>query len=195
MKYRSLFSRRFRSINIDSYNKYNSTYAPRYEESLMDIKIRMAKTRKKVTIYTDGSCLGNPGPGGWGAVLIYGEHIKEVHGPLRDTTNNRSELKAVIEAIKALTKPCHIDIYTDSNYICSTMNKGWKMSKNVDLWDEVAIARTQGNHTIQYTWVKAHAGTEHNERANYLAQTDASTIAETLKQERISNEFNLRERL
>jgi len=152
-------------------------------------------TQTNISIYTDGSCLGNPGPGGWGAVLMYGEHKKEVHGQIEETTNNRAEMIAVIEAIKVVNRPCNIHIYTDSNYICGTMNNRWKITKNRDLWKSLIVASDNGGHTMRYTWVRGHAGNEHNEKANELAQTAASKAAAKLVQERISDKFNLRERL
>ncbi|MCE3232772.1 MAG: ribonuclease [Rickettsiaceae bacterium] len=135
---------------------------------------------KKVTIYTDGACSGNPGPGGWGAVLQYGKHEKEIYGGEKETTNNRMELTAAIRAIQAIKEQCQIDIYTDSNYVKDGVTKwmanwktnGWRTAdkkpvKNTDLWQELDIALA--NHKINWHWVKGHSGHEGNERADKLA--------------------------
>lgn len=136
---------------------------------------------KQVTIYTDGACSGNPGPGGWGAVLLYGDHEKELYGGEGDTTNNRMELMAAIESLNSLKESCEIELYTDSTYVKEGITnwihgwkkRGWKGAnkkpvKNVDLWqrlDEAVI-----RHNIQWYWVKGHAGDEMNERADELAR-------------------------
>lgn len=135
----------------------------------------------KVVIYTDGACSGNPGPGGWGAVLSYGEHTKEISGGEPETTNNRMELMAAIAALELLTRPCTIDLYTDSNYVRDGIMKwihnwkrsGWKTSdkkpvKNQELWQrlDTALAR----HTVEWHWVKGHNGDPGNERADTLAR-------------------------
>lgn len=134
----------------------------------------------KVEIYTDGACSGNPGPGGWGAVLRYGDHEKELSGGESDTTNNRMEMTAVIEALSALKKPCHVDLYTDSTYVKDGVTKwmdgwktkGWKTAakkpvKNRDLWEKMDLELQK--HTIMWHWVKGHAGHPENERADQLA--------------------------
>ncbi|GHF30070.1 ribonuclease H [Kordiimonas sediminis] len=133
-----------------------------------------------VDIYTDGACSGNPGPGGWGALLLYGNHEKEITGGEPDTTNNRMELTAAIEALNLLTRPCHIRLHTDSTYVMDGINKwidgwkkrGWKTAnkkpvKNADLWQKLdeAIHR----HKITWVWVKGHSGNPGNERADALA--------------------------
>ena len=133
-----------------------------------------------VTIYTDGACSGNPGPGGWGAVLMFGKHERELSGSDSETTNNRMELMAAIEALEALTKPCHVTLYTDSKYVMDGITKwleGWKTKnwktankkpvKNKELWErlDTAIAR----HQIDWQWVKGHDGNPGNERADQLA--------------------------
>lgn len=136
---------------------------------------------KKVVIFTDGACSGNPGPGGWGAILIWGEHRKELFGGAADTTNNRMELQAVIEALGALTRAAHIDLYTDSAYvkngitswIHSWKKNGWKTAdkkpvKNADLWQALEAARHK--HEVDWHWVKGHAGHPENERADELAR-------------------------
>lgn len=140
---------------------------------------------KKVVIYTDGACSGNPGPGGWGAVMIWGEHRKELFGGAADTTNNRMELQAVIEALGALTRAAHIDLYTDSAYvkngitswIHSWKKNGWKTAdkkpvKNADLWQALEAARHK--HEVDWHWVKGHAGHPENERADELARQGMS---------------------
>jgi ribonuclease HI len=140
---------------------------------------------KKVVIYTDGACSGNPGPGGWGAILIWGEHRKELCGGAADTTNNRMELQAVIEALGALTRAAHIDLYTDSAYvkngitswIHSWKRNGWKTAdkkpvKNADLWQALEAARHK--HEVDWHWVKGHAGHPENERADELARQGMS---------------------
>jgi ribonuclease HI len=134
----------------------------------------------KVIIHTDGACSGNPGPGGWGAVLEYGRHVKELSGGEALTTNNRMELTAAIEALNALSRPCEVEIHTDSMYVRDGVTKwihgwkrnGWKTAdkkpvKNVELWQalDAALAR----HTISWHWVKGHAGHDLNERADRLA--------------------------
>lgn len=137
-------------------------------------------SEKRVAIWTDGACSGNPGPGGWGAVLIWSEHEKELKGGAAETTNNRMELTAAIEALRALKGPTAIDFYTDSQYVRGGVNgwianwkrNGWKTSdrkpvKNVDLWQELDTLRA--GHDIKWHWVKGHAGTEGNERADQLA--------------------------
>jgi ribonuclease HI len=135
----------------------------------------------RVTIYTDGACSGNPGPGGWGAILRYGQHQRELKGGEADTTNNRMELMAAISALEALTRPCAIDLYTDSNYVRGGVMEwmtGWKKNgwrtadkkpvKNIDLWQRLDEA--QSRHAIAWHWVKGHAGNELNERADELAR-------------------------
>ena len=135
----------------------------------------------KVMIYTDGACSGNPGPGGWGVLMRFGEHEKELKGGETSTTNNRMELLAAIEALEALNRPCMVNLHTDSTYLRDGITKwivkwkrnGWKTAakkpvKNVDLWLrlEEAIAR----HEINWHWVKGHAGDPGNEAADALAR-------------------------
>ena len=133
-----------------------------------------------VHIFTDGACKGNPGPGGWGAILKYGDHEKELNGYSPETTNNIMELTAVIEALKSLTRPCKIILTTDSNYVKNGITewihgwkkKGWKTAtkkpvKNKDYW-QLLDAEVQRHH-IEWKWVKGHSGHPENERADELA--------------------------
>lgn len=135
---------------------------------------------KKVTLYTDGACSGNPGPGGWGAVLIYGDHAREISGGEADTTNNRMELMAVIQGLKQIKTPCEVMLYTDSKYVLQGYTewlpgwkaKGWKTAdkkpvKNVDLWQ--ALETAAAPHRIRWHWVKGHSGDPLNERVDALA--------------------------
>jgi ribonuclease HI len=134
-----------------------------------------------VTIYTDGACSGNPGPGGWGALLRYRKHEKELSGGESQTTNNRMELTAAIRALQALDRPCRVDFYTDSEYLRRGVTewmhnwkrRGWKTAakkpvKNQDLWRELDAA-IQG-HEITWHWVRGHAGHRENERVDRLAR-------------------------
>lgn len=139
-----------------------------------------------VTIFTDGSCLGNPGPGGWCAILAWNGQRKELCGGLSETTNNRMELRAVIEALRALTRPCRVDLTTDSTYIKDAVTKDWlgtwqkngwrtaakKPVKNQDLWCELLpLLKT---HQVRFHWVRGHAGHPENERCDLLARTEAA---------------------
>lgn len=141
----------------------------------------------RVEIFTDGACKGNPGPGGWGAVIRSGKHEKELSGGERDTTNNRMELMAAIEALNALTRPCHVTLTTDSVYVRDGITKwvhgwqknGWRTAdkkpvKNVELWQ--ALLEATRRHRISWHWVKGHAGHAENERADALATAAASAI-------------------
>lgn len=134
-----------------------------------------------VVIYTDGACSGNPGPGGWGAILMFGGKTKEIFGGEPATTNNRMELMAAIQALDALTKPCKVELHTDSQYVQKGIHewihnwkrRGWRTAdgkpvKNDDLWRRLDEARLR--HDVQWRWVKGHAGHEHNERADALAR-------------------------
>ena len=134
----------------------------------------------KVHIYTDGACRGNPGPGGWGAVLIYGTHEKELRGNATETTNNRMELTAAIRALEHLKRPCQIDLTTDSEYLRKGIKewlpvwkrRGWKTAgkkpvKNIDLWQTLEDATKR--HQIKWHWIKGHSGHTYNERADRLA--------------------------
>lgn len=134
----------------------------------------------RVEIYTDGACKGNPGPGGWGAVIRSGEHEKEISGGEPVTTNNRMELLAAIRALEALKRACHVDLYTDSVYVRDGITKwifgwqknGWRTAakqpvKNAELWQELLQAAKP--HRVDWHWVKGHAGHPENERADKLA--------------------------
>ena len=142
---------------------------------------------KTIEIYTDGACRGNPGPGGWGALLIAGKHEKTLHGGEPETTNNRMELTAAIEALNALTGPRKVVLHTDSKYVMDGINKwmpnwkerGWKTSakkpvKNQDLWQ--ALDEATGRHEIDWRWVKGHNGNPGNEKADELANLGIDTL-------------------
>ena len=136
---------------------------------------------KQVTIYTDGACQGNPGPGGWGAILRYRSHEKEISGGCANTTNNRMELTGVIEALKLLKEPCAVTLYSDSQYVCNALTKGWakkwkqngwmrnkkEPALNPELWEE--LLRLADIHQLTVQWVKGHAGHPENERCDRLA--------------------------
>ena len=136
---------------------------------------------KKIEIFTDGACSGNPGVGGWGAILRFGEYQKELSGGEKNTTNNRMELTAVIEALKALKEPCEVVITTDSKYVSDAVTLGWaenwrkngwkkadkKPALNVDLWEQLLDLLSQ--HKVTFNWVKGHAGHPENERCDQLA--------------------------
>ena len=134
----------------------------------------------EVELFTDGACRGNPGPGGWGALLLWRERERELCGGERATTNNRMELTAVIEGLKALTRPLNVRVHTDSTYVLQGISKwihgwrknGWKTAarqpvKNADLW--IALDTEAARHSIEWKWVKGHAGNVGNERADRLA--------------------------
>lgn len=147
-----------------------------------------------VTIYTDGGCIGNPGPGGWAAILRYGEHEKELSGRFRETTNNRMEMRAAIEALEALKRPCQVEIYTDSSYLRNGITQwvhgwqrnGWRTGdkkpvKNQDLWRRLlaAIERHRPAGGVHWCWTKGHAGDALNERADELANGAARSVTAT----------------
>ena len=139
---------------------------------------------KEVTIYTDGACSGNPGPGGWGAILEWQGHEKELSGGEAQTTNNRMELTAVIEALRLLKEPCVVELYSDSKYVIDALEKGWavgwrkrgwvksdkKPALNADLWQE--LLRLDKVHEITYHWVKGHADDDYNNRCDELAVSE-----------------------
>ena len=136
---------------------------------------------KTVTIYTDGACSGNPGPGGWGTILLYGEHRKEMSGGEPDTTNNRMELTAVIRGLEALKEPCQVELYSDSKYVIDALEKGWarswkargwvkgdkKPALNPDLWEQLLALCDY--HQVNLHWVKGHAENPYNNRCDELA--------------------------
>lgn len=149
----------------------------------------MSERQSGVTVYTDGACSGNPGPGGWGAILIYGPYRKEINGGTENTTNNRMELTAAIAALESLNRKCHVDLYTDSRYVRDGISKwidGWKNNgwrtaqrrpvKNVDLWQRLEQARSR--HDVAWHWVKGHDGQPENERADELARMGMAQLAE-----------------
>lgn len=146
-----------------------------------------------VVIYTDGGCIGNPGPGAYAAILRYGDKEKEVIGRYRQTTNNRMELRAAIFALDALTRPCSVELYTDSSYVRNGITKwvfgwqrnGWRTGnkepvKNQDLWTRLlaAIARHQSAGGVEWHWTKGHAGDPANERADKLANQAARSVTD-----------------
>ena len=136
---------------------------------------------KIVTIYTDGACSGNPGPGGWGAILRYNGRTKELSGGERQTTNNRMELTGVISALRALKEPCIVELWSDSKYVIDALEKGWaqgwrkrgwvksdkKPALNPDLWEQ--LLNLTAKHEMHYHWVKGHADNEYNNRCDALA--------------------------
>ena len=143
-----------------------------------------------VIIYTDGACSGNPGPGGWGAILMSGAHERELFGGEKLTTNNRMELMAAIKALEALKRPCKVELHTDSQYVrqgitewlAGWKKRGWKTAakapvKNEDLWRELDAARAR--HDVAWNWVKGHAGHPLNERADALARKGVEQIRAT----------------
>lgn len=142
---------------------------------------------KKVQLYTDGACRGNPGKGGWGAILVYGKYEKELSGGERETTNNRMELIGAIEGLSALKEPCEVTLYSDSKYVVDAFNEGWIESwrikgwkrgreelKNSDLWCK--LYELTNLHKVEFVWVKGHDGHEYNERCDALATTFADSF-------------------
>jgi ribonuclease HI len=139
----------------------------------------------EVTVYTDGSSLGNPGPGGWGAILVWGDKRKEISKGYVNTTNNRMEIRGVIHALQELKRPCSVHIHTDSRYVCDAISKKWilgwmkngwltagkKPVKNRDLWERLLPLLQK--HTVQFHWIKAHDGHPENERCDELAKNAA----------------------
>ncbi len=137
---------------------------------------------KSVTIYTDGACSGNPGAGGYGAVLLYGSARKEISEGFEQTTNNRMEVLAVIKALEALKEPCQVTLYSDSKYVVDAITKGWlkkwkangwkrnqkEFASNIDLWEKLLPLLEK--HTVIFVWVKGHADNKENERCDYLAR-------------------------
>jgi len=147
----------------------------------------MTAKSPRVEIFTDGACSGNPGPGGWGAVLRYGDAEKDIYGGEKATTNNRMEMMAAIAALEALKRPSTVDLYTDSNYLRDGIMKwihgwkrnGWKTAakqpvKNVDLWQRLETALER--HDVTWHWVKGHSGHPENERADALARAGVESV-------------------
>ena len=144
---------------------------------------------KKVEIFTDGACKGNPGPGGWGAVLRYKGTEKEISGGEANTTNNRMELTAVIKALELLKEPCEVTLYSDSQYVCNALTKGWakkwkangwmrnkkEKALNPELWE--VLLKLYDTHNVDIVWVKGHAGHPENERCDRLAVAAAQQYA------------------
>ena len=147
---------------------------------------------KSVTLYTDGACSGNPGPGGWAAVLIYGTREKQLAGGEEQTTNNRMELTAVIRGLEQLKEPCRVNLFTDSKYVMEGATKwldGWKKRgwrkadkkavQNIDLWEKLDVLLN--GHHISWNWVKGHAGNSYNERVDELARAQCADYSPALK--------------
>ncbi len=144
---------------------------------------------KQIEIYTDGACSGNPGPGGWGAMLRYNGRKKEISGGEAQTTNNRMELTAVIAALECLKEPCAVELYSDSKYVIDALSKGWAVSwrkkgwiksdkkpaLNVDLWER--LLKLTEAHEMRYHWVKGHADNEYNNRCDALAVAEREKFA------------------
>ena len=144
-------------------------------------------SEQRVVIHTDGACSGNPGPGGWGAILTFGDHEKELNGGEEHTTNNRMELMAAISALEALKKPCEVELYTDSQYVRQGITgwiHGWKRNgwrtadkkpvKNAELWQRLDAALKP--HEVRWHWVRGHAGHHENERADQLARDGIAAV-------------------
>ncbi|MGD1880519.1 MAG: ribonuclease HI [Kiloniellaceae bacterium] len=147
----------------------------------------MTASKSRVEIFTDGACSGNPGPGGWGAVLRYGDAEKDLHGGEKATTNNRMEMMAAIVALETLKRPSSVDLHTDSTYLRDGITKwihgwkrnGWKTAakkpvKNVDLWQRLELALER--HDVRWHWVKGHSGHPENERADALARAGVESV-------------------
>ena len=144
---------------------------------------------KQVKLYTDGACKGNPGPGGWGCILVYGETEKELSGGDAHTTNNRMELSAAIAGLRALKQPCEVELWSDSKYLVDAITKGWakgwkakgwiksdkKPALNVDLWEK--LLDLLDVHNVKFVWVKGHAGHPENERCDELAVMERDKFA------------------
>ncbi|HWP51951.1 MAG TPA: ribonuclease HI [Clostridia bacterium] len=145
----------------------------------------MSIPQKKVLIFTDGACSGNPGPGGWGAILRYGTLERELSGGERETTNNRMELTAAIQALSALKEPCDVTLYSDSKYVIDSVEKGWargwrargwikadkKPALNADLWQQLLTLLER--HTVRFIWIKGHNEHPENERCDRLAVAES----------------------
>lgn len=162
-------------------------HAPEPEPHRAASSIRRDDSSQKiVTIYTDGGCIGNPGPGGYGVVMLYGNRRKELTGGFRRTTNNRMEMMAAIVGLQTLKRPCRVVVYTDSQYLVDSIKKGWakrwrkrgwmrwndERAANADLWAQLLDLCDQ--HDVTFKWIRSHAGTEENERCDQLAIQSAS---------------------
>lgn len=168
----------FTSIGIDTLAQSDESFARMCNDIVAALNTPISQ---QVIIYTDGACSGNPGPGGWGAVLMLGEHQKELSGSEQDTTNNRMELLAAIKALSALKKPCLVDLYSDSAYLINAFTKGWlaawlkngwknaqkKQVENQDLWEQ--LLELTRKHSVNFVKVKGHADNEYNNRCDQLA--------------------------
>ena len=153
-----------------------------------------AKDLPEVTVYTDGACLGNPGPGGWAAVLLFQEKRKELSGGFAQTTNNRMELTAALEALEALKRPCRVKLHSDSQYLINAVSKGWaegwrmrgwmrikkERALNSDLWER--LLKAVSRHEVEWVWVRGHAGNPENERCDELAVQASQGHPETIDQ-------------
>ena len=141
---------------------------------------------KQIQLFTDGACSGNPGPGGYGALLKYGDYVKELSGGFRNTTNNRMELMAIIEGLSQLKEPCRVSVVTDSRYVIDAVQKGWvyrwranrwmrnkhEKALNVDLWKRLLALLKK--HDVTFSWIRGHSGHPENERCDHLAVTAAA---------------------
>ena len=163
-----------------------SSESPSVQSVFSNSSHAAAVRRKQVSIYTDGACKGNPGPGGWGAVLLYGKFRKDISGGFSRTTNNRMEIMAAVAALDCLTESCEVTLYSDSRYLVDALEKGWlrrwksrnwiKMDKspvlNVDLWER--LLRLLERHSVRFVWVKGHAENEYNTLCDRMATEEAS---------------------
>jgi ribonuclease HI len=151
---------------------------------------------KKITLYSDGACEGNPGPGGWAAILMYKQHQREICGGAPATTNNRMELQAAVEGLRALREPCEVEFFTDSQYVRTGISewlkdwkaRGWKTKdkkavKNEELWRQ--LDAESAKHEITWKWLKGHAGHEMNERCDLLARTEILKLRQQLKPDQL----------
>ncbi len=149
---------------------------------------------KQITIYTDGACSHNPGPGGWGAILTYGRHEKEISGFVPETTNNRMEIFSAIQAFRCLKEPCSVDLYSDSAYLVNAFQKGWIQGwqrngwrtankqpvENQDLWQQLLVSMAQ--HRVVWHKVKGHADNAYNNRCDQLARGEVEAYLKTVRQ-------------